>query len=215
MQNIGAYGVEIKEVFKELEAFDMHTGEKKIFDKAQCKFGYRESVFKHELKDRYIISSVTYILKKHPKINTSYGAISLELQAAGISNPGIRDVSNAVIKIRQSKLPDPAKVGNAGSFFKNPEVSAEKHVELKTNFPELVADPLENGNYKLAAGWLIESCGLKGYRHKGAAVHDKQALVLVNKDHANGNDVYELSTYVMQSVFDKFGVRLEREVNII
>jgi UDP-N-acetylmuramate dehydrogenase len=215
MQNIGAYGVEIKEVFKELEAYDMNTGEKRIFTKKECHFGYRESVFKHECRDKYLIASVTYILNKKPKLNISYGAISSELEASGIKDPSIRDVSNAVIRIRQSKLPDPAVTGNAGSFFKNPEVSAEKHAELKSKFPKLVSYPLDNGNFKLAAGWLIEDCGLKGYRHNGAAVHDKQALVLVNKDHCTGKDVYDLSSYVLQKVIDKFGVTLEREVNII
>ena len=215
MQNIGAYGVEIKEVFKELEAYDMNTGEKRVFTKEECHFGYRESVFKHECKDKYLIASVTYILNKKPKLNISYGAISSELEASGIKDPSIRDVSNAVIRIRQSKLPDPAVTGNAGSFFKNPEVSAEKHAELKSKFPKLVSYPLDNGNFKLAAGWLIEDCGLKGYRHNGAAVHDKQALVLVNKDHCTGKDVYDLSSYVLQKVIDKFGVTLEREVNII
>lgn len=215
MQNIGAYGVEIKEVFEELEAYDINTGAKRVFNKEECKFGYRESVFKHELKNQYLIASVSYRLKKHSEVNVSYGAITTELQSAGINNPGIKDVSDAVIRIRQSKLPDPAVTGNAGSFFKNPEVNSEKHSQLKTNFPELVAYALANGNYKLAAGWLIEQAGLKGYQHNGAAVHSKQALVLINNGHASGADVLELSGYVLQKVFDKFGVRLEREVNII
>jgi len=215
MQNIGAYGVEIEELFLELEAYDMTSGEKRIFKKEECRFGYRESVFKHELKNKYLIASVTYELKKKAEPKISYGAITAELEAEGIKNPTIKDVSNAVIRIRRSKLPDPAQIGNAGSFFKNPEVSKEKHSELKTQFSELVAYPLANGNFKLAAGWLIEQCGLKGYEHKGAAVHNKQALVLVNKHNCKGQDVFELSGYVLQKVFDKFGVTLEREVNII
>jgi UDP-N-acetylmuramate dehydrogenase len=214
MQNIGAYGVEIKEVFKELEAYDMKSGEKRIFDKTQCKFGYRESVFKHEYKDQYLIAAVTFILKKKNKVNVSYGAISSELEAMGVKEPKIKDVSQAVIRIRQSKLPDPAKLGNAGSFFKNPEVPNEKYESLKKDFPALVAYPVANGNMKLAAGWLIEQAGLKGHTLNGAAVHEKQALVIVNKDHATGKAVFELSSYVMQKVFDKFGVSLEREVNI-
>jgi UDP-N-acetylmuramate dehydrogenase len=133
----------------------------------------------------------------------------------GITNAGIKEVSNAVIAIRQSKLPNPAEMGNAGSFFKNPEVSADKYTALKKQFDNLVAYPLENGNYKLAAGWLIEQSGLKGYEHKGASVHTKQALVLVNKNNASGNSVFELSTYVLQKVNEKFGVQLEREVNIV
>lgn len=215
MQNIGAYGVEIKEIFEELEAYSMTDGTKKIFDKAACEFGYRESVFKHKYKNQFLITSVSFKLKKHPVLNTTYGAINSELQAMNVTSPGIKDISNAVIHIRQSKLPDPKVIGNAGSFFKNPEVPQSKHAELKACFEALVAYPLENGNYKLAAGWMIEQCGLKGYEKNGAAVHTKQALVLVNKDHAKGEDVLNLSSYVIQQVSEKFGVSLEREVNII
>jgi UDP-N-acetylmuramate dehydrogenase len=215
MQNIGAYGVEIKELFYELEAYDLRDGTLHKFNKEDCNFGYRESVFKHEHKNKFLITSVSYRLKKKASLNVSYGAIGAELQAAGITEPTTRDVSDAVIRIRKSKLPDPAETGNAGSFFKNPEISAKKHSELKNEFPEIVAYALPNGNYKLAAGWLIEQCGLKGYEHNGAAVHVKQALVLINKNNCTGKDVYELSGYVMQKVFDKFGVTLEREVNIV
>ncbi|MCC6369776.1 MAG: UDP-N-acetylmuramate dehydrogenase [Bacteroidia bacterium] len=215
MQNIGAYGVEIKECFVELEALSMDTGEKRIFSKAECGFGYRESVFKHQLKNKYLITAVCYRLQKNASLNTTYGAIGAELQAMNISSPGIKDVSQAVINIRQSKLPDPKITGNAGSFFKNPEVSAEKHTTLKKEFPELVAYALSGGNFKLAAGWLIEQCGLKGYEINGAAVHLKQALVLINKNNCNGEDVLKLSAYVMEKVSEKFGVMLEREVNIV
>ncbi|PBQ34870.1 UDP-N-acetylenolpyruvoylglucosamine reductase [Sphingobacteriaceae bacterium] len=215
MQNIGAYGVEIKEVFDSLEAHAMLDGTRRVFSKAECEFGYRESVFKHKYKSEFFISSVSFKLKKHAKINTSYGAINTELHAMNISEPTIKDVSNAVIHIRQSKLPDPKITGNAGSFFKNPEVPAAKFQSLKNTFEGLVAYPLDNGNYKLAAGWMIEQSGLKGYERKGAAVHDKQALVLVNKNNAKGEDVLELSAYVIKAVQDKFGVTLEREVNII
>ena len=215
MQNIGAYGVEIKESFVELQALKMDTAEKKIVSKDECEFGYRESVFKRLYKDQYFIISVSFKLQKNAKLNTTYGAINTELQAMNITSPGIKDVSQAVINIRRSKLPDPKVTGNAGSFFKNPEVSVIKYQELKLTFSELVAYPLTNGNYKLAAGWLIEQCGLKGYEINGAAVHLKQALVLINKGGCRGEDVYNLSSYVMQKVFDKFGVNLEREVNII
>lgn len=215
MQNIGAYGVEIKEVFEELEAYSMRDASRRIFRKEECHFGYRESVFKREYRDEYFITSVTYRLKKKAEVNVSYGAISAELESAGIKQPGIKDVSDAVIRIRQSKLPDPAVTGNAGSFFKNPEVREEQYNSLKAKYPALVAYPLAGGNYKLAAGWLIEQCGLKGYEYKGAAVHSKQALVLVNKGNCRGEDVLELSSHVMKVVFDKFGVMLEREVNII
>lgn len=215
MQNIGAYGVEIKDVFSELEAYEINTGEKKIFNKAQCKFGYRESVFKHELKNKFIITAVSFRLSKKPTVNTSYGAISSELEILGVKMPGIKDVSQAVINIRSSKLPDPNVMGNAGSFFKNPEVDKSVFQSLKIRFPSLVAYEMENGKYKLAAGWLIESCGLKGYVSGNAAVHDKQALVLVNKGGSNGSEVYSLSEHVLQTVYSKFGVKLEREVNII
>lgn len=215
MQNIGAYGVEIKDHFLELEALDMESGELRIFNKEECEFGYRESVFKHAYKNKFLIISVTFLLSRNAKVNTSYGAISSELKAQGITEPGIKDVSDAVIRIRKSKLPDPAELGNAGSFFKNPEISEQQFEKLKHNFPDIVSYPQPNGNIKLAAGWLIEQSGLKGFEMKGAAVHTKQALVLVNKDHASGNAVFELSTYVLKKVFDKFGVQLEREVNII
>lgn len=215
MQNIGAYGVEIKEVFEELEALDMESGDKKVFTNEECRFGYRESIFKNEAKGKYLITSVTYTLRKKPVLNVSYGAISSELESAGIKNPGIKDISEAVIRIRKSKLPDPAETGNAGSFFKNPEVLADKYTSLKKEFPDLVAYSLPNGNYKLAAGWLIEQCGLKGFEKNGAAVHMKQALVLINKNGATGKDVFDLSSIVLQKVFDKFGVHLEREVNIV
>lgn len=215
MQNIGAYGVEIKEVFEELEAIDLTSGEKRVFKKQDCAFGYRESVFKHQYKNRYIIVSVSFRLKKQAALNTTYGAINAELEKMQVSSPGIKDVSEAVIRIRRSKLPDPKETGNAGSFFKNPEVSATTYTELKSRFPELVAYPLDNGSYKLAAGWLIEQCGLKGHEINGAAVHLKQALVLINKGNARGEDVFQLSSYVIERVAEKFGVRLEREVNIL
>lgn len=216
MQNIGAYGVEIKDVFEELEAIDINNGEKKLFKKEACEFGYRESVFKTKYKNKFFISAVSFKLNKQANLNTSYGAINTELEAMGIQNPKVKDVSNAVIAIRKSKLPDPQETGNAGSFFKNPEISKEKFLQLKADFENLVSYPLPNGNYKLAAGWLIEQCGLKGHEINGAAVHTKQALVLINKtNNCKGQAVFELSSYVLQKVFDKFGVTLEREVNII
>lgn len=215
MQNIGAYGVEIKDVFSELEAHDITTGKIHTFSKSQCKFGYRESVFKHELKNKFIITSVTFRLSKKPKVNTSYGAIETELQNMKVKDAGIKEVSQAVINIRSSKLPDPKIIGNAGSFFKNPEVDKSIFQSLKIRFSGLVAYEMESGKYKLAAGWLIEKSGLKGYVRGNAAVHDKQALVLVNKGNATGKEIYDLSEHVLQTVFSKFGVKLEREVNII
>ena len=215
MQNIGAYGVEIKDVFEHLEAYSIADGATRIFNKNECEFGYRDSVFKREQKNKFLIASVNFKLKKHANLNTSYGAINLELAEMKITSPTIKDVSNAIIRIRKSKLPDPNEIGNAGSFFKNPEISIKKHEELKKLYENLVSYSLPNGNYKLAAGWLIENCGLKGYEINGAAVHSKQALVLVNKKNCKGIDVFNLSNYILKQVAQKFGVSLEIEVNIV
>ena len=215
MQNIGAYGVEIKEIFSELEAW--HLQEKKIhvFNAHDCAFGYRESVFKGKYRGQYVILNVTYRLNKKPTFNTSYGAIEQELERMGLQELSIQAISQAVINIRSSKLPDPAKIGNAGSFFKNPSISAELYEQLKKQFPHIVGYPNADGTIKLAAGWLIEQSGWKGYRRGDAGVHEKQALVLVNYGNASGADIYNLSEDVMKSVHAKFGVELEREVNVV
>lgn len=215
MQNIGAYGVEIKDTFYELDAVHCKTGELKTFSKTECQFGYRESVFKRQLKNQFIITSVTFRLNKKPMFNIEYGAIKQELDNMNVSELSVKAISQAVINIRTSKLPNPKEIGNAGSFFKNPEVSDSVYENLKTNFPNIVAYRLDNSNYKLAAGWLIEQSGLKGYRSGDAGVHKLQALVLVNYGNATGNEIYDLSTHVLQIVKAKFGVDLEREVNII
>ena len=215
MQNIGAYGVEIKDVFYELEAF--HLQDKKLvnFGLADCEFGYRESVFKRKYKNQFVITSVTFRLNKKPVFNTSYGAIEQELAAMGVTSLSIQAISQAVINIRTSKLPNPAEIGNAGSFFKNPEISLEKFDELKNNFVHIIGYHLPNGNVKLAAGWLIEQCGWKGYRKGDAGCHAKQALVLVNYGNASGDEIFALSEAIIQSVKEKFAVLLEREVNIV
>lgn len=213
MQNIGAYGVELKDVFHSLEAFHVRDGVMRTFGASECEFGYRESVFKRTLKNQYFICSVTFRLAKNAKLNTSYGAIEKELEKMGVTQPTIADVSEAVVQIRSSKLPDPARIGNAGSFFKNPVVSAAKHAELKNDFPEIVSYP-NGADFKLAAGWLIEQCGWKGKRFGDAGVHKDQALVLVNYGNAEGKEIYDLSTRVLESVKEKFGVLLEREVNV-
>lgn len=215
MQNIGAYGVEIKDVFHELEAFHLHDHALVKFNNEACAFGYRESVFKRQYKDQFVILNVTYRLSKAPHLNTSYGAIEQELERLGVTDPSIRDVSNAVINIRSSKLPNPAEIGNAGSFFKNPEITAAQYEKLKAAFPNIVAYLLPHDHYKLAAGWLIEQCGWKGFRDGDAGVHARQALVLVNYGHAKGAQIVELSQKVVDSVMEKFGVTLEREVNIV
>lgn len=215
MQNIGAYGVEIKDHFHELEALHIADQTIHVFNNQDCRFGYRESVFKHELKNQFIITSVTFKLLKRPQINTSYGAIEKELEAMGVKEITIGEVSKAVCNIRRSKLPDPAEIGNAGSFFKNPEVTKQKYDTIKNEFPAIVGYNLENGNIKLAAGWLIEECGWKGKTFGDAGVHKLQALVLVNYGNAQGNEIYDLSQKILDSVKEKFGVELEREVNII
>lgn len=215
MQNIGAYGVELKDVFHELEALRMDNMEFQSFNGADCRFGYRESVFKHELKNQYFITSVTFRLSKHPILNTSYGAISQELGKLGIAQPGVKDVSEAVTRIRRSKLPDPAVLGNAGSFFKNPEVDQATADRIRGEHPDLVSYPTTPGRVKLAAGWLIEQCGWKGkvVGHTGA--HKDQALVLVNYGGATGNEVYELALEIRESVLQRFGVRIDPEVNVV
>ena len=215
MQNIGAYGVEIKDTFYELEAIHSQTGELKTFSKSDCEFGYRESIFKNKLKNQFIITSVTFQLSKTPTFHIEYGAIKQELDAMNISDLNIKTISQAIINIRSSKLPNPKEIGNAGSFFKNPEVSSNIFESLKIKFPNIVAYPLENGNYKLAAGWLIEQSGLKGLRFGDAGVHKLQALVLVNYGNATGSEIYNLSSHVLKIVKEKFGVELEREVNVI
>lgn len=213
MQNIGAYGVELKDVFHSLEAVEMATGNVETFSATDCDFGYRESVFKRKLKGQFVISSVTLKLSKEPNINTSYGAIEQELEAMGVSSPSIKDVSQAVINIRQSKLPDPKELGNSGSFFKNPVVPTSMYQDLKQKHPNIPGYPAGE-NTKLAAGWLIEQCGWKGRVVGNTGSHAKQALVLVNYGGATGVEIFELSEQIMQSVYDTFGVQLEREVNV-
>ncbi|MFI5133572.1 MAG: UDP-N-acetylmuramate dehydrogenase [Chitinophagales bacterium] len=215
MQNIGAYGVELQDVFLSLEAF--HLYEKKIitFTPDDCEFGYRESVFKRKYKSQFVILNVTFRLRKHPVFHTSYGTVQQELEKMGVKELSIQAISQAVINIRTSKLPDPAQISNAGSFFKNPEITNNQFSEIKNQFPEVVGYSLLNGNIKLAAGWLIEQCGWKGFRRGDAGVHTKQALVLVNYGNAKGNEIYDLSKEILQSVKEKFGVELEREVNIV
>lgn len=214
MQNIGAYGVEIKDVFHSLEAMAIADGSLRSFSREECKFGYRESIFKKEAKGKYIIVSVTYKLSKKPQLNTSYGAIEQELIKMGVKVPGISEVSQAVINIRRSKLPDPAVIGNAGSFFKNPEIPKDVFESLKSRFPDVVAYPTLHG-MKVAAGWLIEQTGWKGKRIGETGVHKNQALVLVNYGEAKGAEVLNLASAIQQDVLNKFGIVLEMEVNII
>ena len=215
IQNIGAYGVEIKNVFESLDAMYIQTGELRKFYFDDCKFGYRDSVFKNDLKGQYIITSVNLRLNKHPVYNTSYGAIETELGKSGIKELSVKVISDAVIRIRQSKLPDPSVIGNAGSFFKNPEVTREDYLLLKSNYEKIASYDLPNGNVKLAAGWLIEQCGWKGKVVGNTGSHKDQALVLVNYGKALGIEIFNLASEIQQSVKEKFGVEIEKEVNVV
>jgi len=214
MQNIGAYGVEIKEVFYELEAIHLQTGEIHYFNNSACEFGYRESVFKNKLKGQYLISRVIYKLSKKGYYTISYGAIEKQLESMGVQELSAKSISDAVIAIRQSKLPDPKKIGNSGSFFKNPIVDKSTYHMVKSNFPDVVAYSAGKGFMKLAAGWLIEQAGWKGKTFGNYGVHKHQALVLVNYGGASGKEIYDLSAEILDSIKEKFGVNLEREVNI-
>ena len=216
MQNIGAYGVEIKDVFVSLEALRISDGEIITFGLNECAFGYRESFFKREGKDRFIILNVSFKLTKRDHIiRTAYGDIQGELARMGVAQPTIKDVSDAVIAIRSSKLPDPKVLGNAGSFFKNPVVVAAIAERIKAAHPEAPVYPAGDGRSKLAAGWLIEQCGWKGKRLGHCGVHEKQALVLVNHGGATGAEIWDLSDQVLRGVRERFGVELEREVNVV
>ena len=215
MQNIGAYGVEIKDYFDHLEALNLETLEIEIFDNNACEFGYRESVFKNKYKGKYIITKVVFKLNKNYQTNTSYGAIEQELSKMGINAPTPKDVSDAVISIRKSKLPDPKEIGNSGSFFKNPVVTKEFYLNIKKHYPDVVAYEVDEAHYKLAAGWLIDNAGWKGKTIDNYGVHKLQALVLVNYGGATGKEIYDLSEAIILSIKEKYGVTLEREVNIL
>jgi UDP-N-acetylmuramate dehydrogenase len=217
IQNIGAYGVEQKDVFDKLTMVSLEDGTSQQIHAEDCRFGYRDSIFKQELKGKVMITNVTYRLKKDPEINTSYGAIENELDKMGVkaSDAGVADVSNAVINIRRSKLPDPSELGNAGSFFKNPVIPEEQFNTLLNEFPDIVGYPASQGFTKVAAGWLIESCGWKGKRVGDTGSHAQQALVLVNYGSAKGADVVDLSMQIRESVKKKFGIEISPEVNII
>ena len=214
IQNIGAYGVELKDVFLSCEAFEIATLKTKMFSFEDCKFGYRDSVFKNDLKGKYIITQVSFRLTKIANLQTHYGAITAELTNRNIITPNIADVSAVVAAIRVSKLPDPSTIGNAGSFFKNPVITEAQFQELIQKFPDIVNYPVQNG-VKLAAGWLIEQCGFKGKVVGNTGTWKNQALVLVNHGNASGQEVYSFSEQIINSVHTKFGVTLEREVNIL
>lgn len=215
IQNIGAYGTEIRDVFESLEAVSPGTGHTRVFLHADCRFGYRDSIFKREEKGRWMITSVTFRLSKTGQINTSYGDIREVLRSMGIAHPGIADVSRAVVQIRRSKLPDPAEIGNAGSFFKNPEVTEAVFLGLKERFPAMPGYHTGSGEVKIPAGWLIESNGWKGYREGNVGVHNRQALVIVNHGGATGSEVRDLAARIQESVEERYGLLLHPEVNYI
>jgi UDP-N-acetylmuramate dehydrogenase len=213
IQNIGAYGVEVKETIETVEAWSWEEQQLITLHNSDCSFGYRDSIFKQELKDKILITSVLFRLNKHPELRTSYGAINEEL-ARMQAVPTVGNIAQAVINIRQSKLPDPKEIGNAGSFFKNPAISKIQYEQLRAAFPLMPAYPVDALHVKVPAGWLIEQTGLKGYRKGDAGVHARQALVLVNYGMATGEDIWNLSTEVISAVQSKFGIELEREVQV-
>ncbi len=214
IQNIGAYGVEAKDSIQKIIAYDTQTNQWITLNNEACQFDYRNSIFKQE-KNRYIISEVHFLLQKQPNLRTDYGVIRDVLHKKQIKQASIQDISDAIIEIRSEKLPDPAVLGNAGSFFKNPTVSQPQYNQLKESHPNLVAFPISNSEYKIAAGWLIEQAGWKGKKQGPVGCYEKQALVIVNYDHATGKEIFNFSESIIQSVNNLFGIQLEREVNII
>jgi UDP-N-acetylmuramate dehydrogenase len=216
VQNIGAYGAEIKDHFISCQAMSIANQEMKTFTNAECHFGYRESIFKNEVKDQYIITSVVFKLtKRNHNINTSYGDILGELEKHNIQNPSLKDVSNAVIAIRQSKLPDPKELGNSGSFFKNPIISKTEFEKIHPQFPDMKFFEVSATEVKVPAGWLIEQAGFKGKRFGDAGVHKNQALVLVNYGNATGQEILAVSKNIQDTVYNTFGIHIEAEVNVI
>ena len=216
IQNIGAYGVEIKDTFILCEAIHIETQELLVFTNEKCKFGYRESIFKNEVKDEFIITTVVFKLtKRNHKLNTSYGAIEAELEKQHIKKPSLRDVSNAVIAIRQSKLPNPKELGNSGSFFKNPVILKSDFEKIKKKFPDVPHYIVSETEVKVPAGWLIEQAGFKGKRFGDAGIHKNQALVLVNYGNATGQEILAVSKNIQKTIFEIYGISIETEVNII
>ncbi len=216
IQNIGAYGVELKDVFESCEALNIHTKKIETFNKEECQFGYRESVFKQDKKNSYVIVSTTLRLtKSQHHLHMEYGAITAELKAMGILNPTIQDISKAVISIRESKLPNPKEIGNSGSFFKNPVITIAHFEKLQLNFPEIPSYVVSPDEIKVPAGWLIEKSGFKGKVFNDYGVHKKQALVLVNYGNAKGSDIHDLAILIQNTIQQIFGISIETEVNII
>lgn len=215
IQNIGAYGVEVKDFIISVSAVYLENGKEISLQNEEINFGYRNSIFKQELKDRFFITSVRFKLNKQSEVNVKYKALIEELEKKAIDNPSPKDISEAVISVRKSKLPDPSEIGNSGSFFKNPVVELTVLEKIQMNYDTVPNYPSENGKVKLAAGWLIEKAGWKGFREGDIGVHAKQALVLVNYGNGSGKDIKDLSTKIIKDIENKFGIVLEREVNIL
>lgn len=214
IQNIGAYGVELKDCFEELRAFDLKYGKMVVMNSSECEFGYRDSVFKQAGRGRFFIVGITLKLRKNPALKLEYGDIRQTLESWNIDRPGVADISRAVIHIRQSKLPDPEVIGNCGSFFKNPVVNINLAEALKTEYPDIKTFPAGDDTVKIPAGWLIEKAGWKGFRRGDAGVHEKQALVLVNHGGATGKEVYQLARDIQADIEERFRIKLEMEVNV-
>ncbi|MEN8964963.1 MAG: UDP-N-acetylmuramate dehydrogenase [Polaribacter sp.] len=216
IQNIGAYGVEVKDTITKVEAIEIETSKRLTFSNEDCQFGYRNSIFKNDLKGKVILTAVSFKLtKKNHQLNTSYGAIETELASKNISKPSLKNISDAVIAIRKSKLPDPKEIGNSGSFFKNPVISKTQFLELQKEHPSVPSYAVSETEIKVPAGWLVEQSGFKGKRFGDAGVHKKQALVLVNYGTASGSEIYQLAKKIQQTVLEKFKISLEIEVNVI
>jgi UDP-N-acetylmuramate dehydrogenase len=214
IQNIGAYGVEVQEAISSVTAVDTSSNQLITFINAACEFGYRNSLFKKE-NNRYIITAVQFILKKQPQLRTEYGSIKETLREKGIKNPSLEDLSNAIMQIRSAKIPDPSKLRNAGSFFKNPTISIIEFEKLKTSFPQMIAYPISDNFYKVSAEWLIEYCGWKACRKGKVGCYEKHSLVIVNYDDATGKEIFDFSEEIIQSVFTKFSILLERELDVL
>jgi UDP-N-acetylmuramate dehydrogenase len=214
IQNIGAYGVEVKDTIKCVSAYDITNETWVTLNNNECNFGYRTSLFKNS-NNRYIISKVQFTLQKQPTLKTDYGVIREVLHDKNIKHPSLMDISNAIIQIRTEKLPDPKKIGNAGSFFKNPIIPIDQFEQLKSEFPKMIAYPISDTSYKIAAGWLIEACGWRGIQKGNVGCYEKQALVIVSYGALTGKEIFEFSELIIQSVHVKFGITLEREVNIL
>ena len=215
VQNIGAYGMELKDSFLQCKALDLTTGETKVFAKEDCRFGYRESIFKHELRGRYVITSVDFLLKKNAALNLEYGNIKAYLEQNGIGSPSLQQLHDAICAIRDAKLPDMKQIGSAGSFFKNPVISIEQFETLQQQYPSIPYYPDTEGMVKVPAGWLIEQAGWKGWRNEHVGVYNKQALVLVHYGGGKGQDIVELAHKIQDSVEKKFGIRISPEVNFV